>query len=117
MIRCLDRCPTFYDAVLRSVAAGLLVVPGASKLVTYGDSVAFFASLGVPAAAVTAPVVGVLELLAAAALFLDRYAVAAGLAVVPVMVVAAVTAGPSLQNVAVGVIGLSLPVLRWLGDV
>lgn len=90
---------------------GLLVGPGIGKLLTYERSVRFFASLGLPAPDVLVVVVGVVELLAAGFLLVNRVPRIAALLAVPMMVVAAVTAGPSWQNIgalvaALGLIGL-----------
>jgi putative oxidoreductase len=100
--------------LLRAVMAGLLLVPGASKFLTYGDSVRFFESLGLPGPAVLVPVVGGVELVVAVLLLLDRYPRLAALTIVPVMLVAAVTAGPTWQNIAVligavALVGLDTP--------
>lgn len=111
MIRCaLDPSPTFFREVLRYTAGALVVVPGLGKLLTYRQSVAFFAALDIPHAELAVLAVGALELVAAAALFLDRHAVLAGLSLVPVMAVAAATAGPTWQNLGVLAAGLLLPV-------
>lgn len=87
--------------ILRFGMAGLLLVPGASKFLTYGTSVRFFESLGLPAPAVLVPVVGGIELVAAGLLLLDRFPRLAALLTVPIMLVAAVTAGPTWQNLGV----------------
>lgn len=87
--------------VLRIGIAALLLVPGASKFITYGTSVRFFESLGLPAPAVLVPVVGGIELVAAGLLLLDRVSWLAALLTIPIMVVAAITAGPTWQNLGV----------------
>lgn len=87
--------------ILRIGMAGLLLVPGASKFLTYGTSVRFFESLGLPAPAVLVPVVGGIELVAAGLLLLDRFPRFAALLTVPIMIVAATTAGPTWQNLGV----------------
>lgn len=84
--------------VLRIGIAALLLVPGASKFITYGTSVWFFESLGLPAPAVLVPVVGSFELVAAGLLLLDRFSWLAALLTIPIMTVAAITAGPTWQN-------------------
>lgn len=103
--------------VLRGGIAGLLLVPGASKLLTYGASVAFFESLGLPAADVLVPVVGGIELAAAGLLLLDRLPRLAALLTIPIMAVAAATAGPTWQNLgvvtaAVALFGIDTPGVR-----
>lgn len=87
--------------ILRIGMAGLLLVPGASKFLTYGTSVRFFESLGLPAPAVLVPVVGGIELVTAGLLLLDRFPRFAALLTVPIMLVAATTAGPTWQNLSV----------------
>lgn len=87
--------------LLRVVIAGLVLVPGASKFLTYGTSVRFFGSLGLPAPGVLVPVVGALEVVAAGLLLIDRLPRLAALLVVPIMLVAVATAGASWQNLAV----------------
>ena len=86
---------------LRYGIAGLLLVPGVSKFLTYGTSVRFFESLGLPFPAVLVPIVGALELGAAALILLDKAPRIASLVAVPIMVVAAGTAGPTWQNIGV----------------
>lgn len=105
--------------LLRVGLAGLLLVPGASKFVTYGTSVRFFESLGLPAPGVLVPVVGALELVVAGLLLLDRVPRLAAFIAVPIMLVAAGTAGPSWQNLgalvgAVDLVGLDTPEVRRL---
>lgn len=87
--------------VLRIGIAALLLVPGASKFITYGTSVRFFESLGLPAPAVLVPIVGGIELVAAGLLLLDRRSWLAALLTVPIMVVAAITTGPTWQTLGV----------------
>jgi len=87
--------------VLRIGIAALVLVPGASKFITYGTSVQFFGSLGLPVPAVLVPVVGGIELVAAGLLLLDRVSWLAALLIIPIMVVAASTAGPTWQNLGV----------------
>lgn len=83
----------------RITSAGLLLGPGASKVLTYRSSVEFFTSLGVPAADVLVIVVGAVELGAAGLFLLNRLPRIAVILVVPIMIAALVTAGPSWQNV------------------
>lgn len=87
--------------LLRYGMAGLLLAPGASKFLTYGTSLRFFESLGLPAPSILVPIVGALELGAAALFLLDRAPRIAALIAVPIMVVAVGTAGPTWQNVGV----------------
>jgi len=87
--------------VLRIGIAALVLGPGVSKFLTYGRSVQFFKTLGLPSPAVLVLVVGAIELGIAVLLFLDRAPRVASIAVVPLMIVAAVTAGPTWQNLGV----------------
>lgn len=86
---------------LRVVIAGLLLGPGVSKFFTYGQSVQFFETLGLPVPAVLVLVVGAVEIGVAVVLLLDRAPRVAALPTVPVMTVAALTAGPTWQNLGV----------------
>lgn len=90
-----------FRTLLRIGVAGLLLAPGASKFITYGTSVRFFESLGLPAPTVLVPIVGGLELVAAGLLLLDRLPRLAALLALPIMLVAVATAGPSWQNLGV----------------
>ena len=95
-------------ARLRIGIAAVLLAPGVSKFLTYGRSVQFFETLGLPAPAVLVLVVGTVEIGVAVCLFLDRAPRVAAVAVVPVMIVAAVTAGPTWQNLGVLISALVL---------
>jgi uncharacterized membrane protein YphA (DoxX/SURF4 family) len=87
--------------ILRLGIAALLVGPGVNKFLTYGESVQFFETLGLSVPAILVLVVGTAELGVAVFLVLDRVPRAAAAAVIPVMIVAAVTAGPTWQNLGV----------------
>ena len=88
-------------AILRIGCAGLLLGPGVSKILTYSQSVRFFATLGLPHPEFLVPVVGGIELVAAGLFLLDRRLRVAAPLVMPVMSVAAITAGPTWQNLGV----------------
>lgn len=85
-------------SILRVGMAGLLLGPGASKFLTYGQSVQFFRTLELPAPTVLVLVVGAVEIGVAVLLLLDRAPRASAMTVVPVMIVAVATAGPTWQN-------------------
>lgn len=87
--------------VLRFGSAGLLLGPGVSKFITYEQSVRFFRDLGIPSPELLVVIVGALELAAAVLFIIDRVPWLAALVVAPIMFVAAITAGPSWQNVGV----------------
>jgi uncharacterized membrane protein YphA (DoxX/SURF4 family) len=104
--------------VLRVGIAGLLLGPGVSESLTYQQSVQFFERLALPAPDLLVPIVGGVELGAAVLIFLDRALRLAAALVIPVMVVAIGTAGPSLQNVgvlmaALGLIGVETILDGW----
>lgn len=92
--------------MLRFGMAGLLLVPGISKFLTYEESVRFFRALDIPSPELLVLVVGALELVAVALLILDRVPWIGALAVVPIVAVAAVAAGPTWQNL--GILGAAL---------
>jgi len=73
---------------VRLVVALVLGPAGALKFLDYGSEVTAFASYGVPAAEWVVPVIGVLELAAAAAIALGVAPRLAALVVIPVMVAA-----------------------------
>jgi putative oxidoreductase len=87
--------------VLRLGIAGLVLGPGVSKFLTYEQSVQFFRTLAIPAPAIMVVLVGGVELAVAVLLLLDRAPRASAILVIPVMVVAAATAGPTWQNLGV----------------
>jgi uncharacterized membrane protein YphA (DoxX/SURF4 family) len=87
--------------VLRVGIAGLLLGPGVSKFLTYQQSVQFFERLALPAPELLVPIVGGIELGAAALVLVDRAPRLAAVLVIPVMLVAIGTAGPSWQKLGV----------------
>ena len=94
--------------VLRVGIAGLLLGPGVSKFLTYRQSVQFFERLALPAPDLLVPIVGGVELGAAALVLVDRAPRLAAALVIPVMLVAIGTAGPSWQNLGVFTAALGL---------
>jgi uncharacterized membrane protein YphA (DoxX/SURF4 family) len=99
--------------VLRVGIAGLLLGPGVSKFLTYQQSVQFFERLALPAPELLVPIVGGIELGAAALVLVDRAPRLAAVLVIPVMLVAIGTAGPSWQNLgvltaALGLLGIEI---------
>lgn len=97
--------------ILRLGIVTLLFGPGVSKFLTYDRSVQFFEALGLPAPTVLVLVVGVIELGVAVFLFLNRAPRLAALTAMPLMIVAAVTAGPTWQNLSVFV---AAAILIWI---
>jgi putative oxidoreductase len=94
--------------LLRAGVAGLLLVPGASKFLTYGTSVRFFESIGLPWPGLLVPLVGAVELSVATLLLFDRGTRIAAIVAILVMVVAVATAGVTFGNVGVIVGAISL---------
>jgi uncharacterized membrane protein YphA (DoxX/SURF4 family) len=87
--------------VLRVGIAGLLLGPGVSKFLTYRQSVQFFERLALPALELLVPIVGGVELGGAALILFDRVHRLATVLVIPVMLGAIGTAGPSWQKLGV----------------
>lgn len=107
--------PAWSPTVLRYVVIGLVAPPALGKFLTYHNSVALFATLGIPAPDVTVLLVGVVELGAVVLLLVDERRAGVALLLVPVMLVAIWTAG-EWQAVAVlvalaGLLAIDLDVL------
>jgi putative oxidoreductase len=98
--------------VLRLGIAGLMLGPGLSKFLTYEQSVQFFRMLAIPAPGLMVLLVGGIELAVAALLLLDRVPRVSAVLAMPVMVVAATTAGPTWQNLGVLVAAIALIALE-----
>jgi len=98
--------------VLRLGIAGLVLGPGVSKFLTYEQSVQFFRTLAIPVPAIMVVLVGGVELAVAALLVLDRAPRGSAILVIPVMAVAAATAGPTWQNLGVLVAAVALIALE-----
>lgn len=94
---------------LRLSVAALVAGPAASKFLTHGRSVEFFAGLGIPAPAAMVLLAGVVEVAAVALLVVGVGDDLAALALVPVMLVAVLHVGPDWKNLAV--LGGSLAVV------
>lgn len=86
---------------LRLVVAFLVAKPALSKFLTYGNSVSFFDSLGIPYPAVMVLLAGVVEVAAVVLLVAGVGERLAALALVPVMLVAIVYSGLDWKNLAV----------------
>jgi putative oxidoreductase len=100
--------------VLRLGIAGLMLGPGVSKFLTYEQSVQFFGMLAIPAPGLTVLFVGGVELVVAALLLLDWAPRVAAVLAMPVMVVAAATAGPTWQNLGVLAAAVALATLETI---
>lgn len=86
---------------LRLGVAWLVVGPAVGKFLTHGRSVEFFASLGIPAPTAMVLLAGVVEVAAVGMLVLGVGDDLAALALLPVMGVAILYAGPDWKNLAV----------------
>lgn len=111
-IRVLDQVrsftvPEWVPDILRYGIIGLVAPPGIGKFLTYSQSVDFFATLGIPSPEITVLLVGAIELGAVTALLVNRVRWIAALTLLPVMIVALVTAGDwQALAVLLAVIGL-----------
>lgn len=86
---------------LRLVLVVLLAKPALSKVVTYGNSVAFFDAIGMPIPAVMVIVAGFIEVAAGVLLFFGIGGRVAAASLIPVMFVAMVYVGPDWKNLSV----------------
>lgn len=105
---------------LRLVVAALVAKPALSKFLTYGNSVAFFDAIGMPAPTVMVAVAGVVEVGAVALLLVGTGERLAALSLVPVMLVAILYVGPDWKNLsvlfgslAILVLGIDSTSIRW----
>ena len=97
-----DRSAAWWlQLLLRFGLAWLVAGPAASKFLTHGRSVEFFASLGIPAPAAMVLLAGAVEVAAVLSLVVGVGDDLAALALVPVMLVAVAYAGPGWKNLAV----------------
>lgn len=80
--------PDWLPDGLRYVIIGLVAPPAVGKFLTYAQSVAFFASLGIPSPELTVILVGIIELAAVVLLLIDVGRRSVGVSLLPVMLVA-----------------------------
>lgn len=108
--RAVQRATGWLPIVFRVVVALILTPAAVLKFVNYGEEVAAFASYGIPVPEVAVPLVGVVELVAAVSIGLGIAGRFGALTIVPVMVIAMLTAGVYLSNVIVlaGCLGIVL---------
>lgn len=102
---------TLVDVVhlcLRLFVAFLVAEPALSKVLSYGSSVTFLASLGVPYPAVAVLVAGGIEVVAVVLLVLGVGERVAAAALLPVMLVAMAYSGLDWKNLAVLVGALAI---------
>lgn len=98
---------------LRLFVAFLVAEPALSKVLTYGNSVTFFASLGVPYPAVMVLLAGVVEVLAVVLLVAGVGERLAAAALIPVMLVAVVYSGLDWKNLVVLLSALAILALSF----
>lgn len=97
---------------LRLLVAFLVAEPALSKVLTYGNSVSFFATLGIPYPAVAVLIAGGIEVVAVVSLVTGVGERFAAVALVPVMLVAIAYAGLDWKNLSVLVGALAILALR-----
>lgn len=90
-----------FRPALRVGIAGLLLGLGVSKFLTYRLSIQFFRALALPVPESLVLLVGAVGIGVAVLLLLDRSSRVAASTAAPMMIGAAVTAGPTWQNLAV----------------
>lgn len=99
-----ERRAALLDAVhlgLRLTVAFLVAKPALSKVLTYGNSVTFFASLGIPYPGAMVLAAGVVEVVAVVLLVAGEGERLAALALLPVMLAAIAYSGLDWKNLSV----------------
>ncbi|WP_332898779.1 DoxX family protein [Haladaptatus sp. CMSO5] len=86
---------------IRAVVVGILTIPAMSKFLNFSQSAGFFASLGFPVPEALVVVVGLIEVTAVIMIAFGIAGRVAALSLIPVMMVAMATAGPSWKNAVV----------------
>ncbi|QIO23031.1 DoxX family protein [Haloarcula sp. JP-L23] len=108
--------PDWVMVGLRLVIAALVAKPALSKFLTYGDSVAFFDAIGMPAPTFMVVVAGVIEVGAVVLLLVGVGERLAALSLISVMLVAMLYVGPDWKNLTVLVGALAITVLGTDSD-
>lgn len=111
-----EATPKWILGGLRLVVAALVAKPALSKFLTYGNSVAFFDAIGMPAPALMVVVAGVIELGAVGLLLVGVGKRLAALSLIPVMLVAMLHVGPDWKNLSVLVGALAIVALETDAD-
>ncbi|RBI60287.1 DoxX family protein [halophilic archaeon] len=93
--------PEWVHFGLRLVLVALVAKPALSKVVTYGGSVSFFDTIGMPAPAAMVIVAGLIEVGAVALLLIGISERLAAVSLIPVMLVAILYVGPDWKNLSV----------------
>lgn len=97
---------------LRLVLAVLVTKPALSKFVTFGNSVAFFDAIGMPAPTLMVIVAGLVEVGAVVLLLIGVGERLAALSLIPVMLVAILYVGPDWKNLSVLVGSLAILIFK-----
>lgn len=108
--------PDWVMVGLRLMVAALVAKPALSKFLTYGNSVAFFDAIGMPAPTLMVVVAGVVEVGAVVLLLLGVGERLAAMSLVPVMLIAILYVGPDWKNLSVLVGALAITVIGTNAD-
>lgn len=100
--------PEWVHTGLRLVLIALVAQPALSKVVTYGSSVTFFDTIGMPAPAVMVILTGLIEAGAVVLLLVGVGERLAAVSLIPVMLVAILYVGPDWKNLSVLVGALAI---------
>jgi len=104
--------PEWVHFGVRLVLVALVAKPALSKVLTYGGSVSFFDTIGMPAPAVMVIVAGLIEVGAVALLLVGIRERLAALSLIPVMLVAILYVGSDWKNLSVLLSAMVLLVLE-----
>lgn len=96
-----ETTPDWMLGGFRLVVAALVAKPALSKFLTYGNSVAFFDAIGIPAPTLMVAVAGIIEVGAVVLLLIGVGERLAALSLIPVMLVAMLHVGPDWKNLSV----------------
>jgi uncharacterized membrane protein YphA (DoxX/SURF4 family) len=114
-----DRIESIWQSVpewvhfgVRLVLVALVAKPALSKVLTYGGSVSFFDTIGMPAPAVMVIVAGLIEVGAVALLLVGIRERLAALSLIPVMLIAILYVGSDWKNLSVLLSAMVLLVLE-----
>ncbi|RBI59727.1 DoxX family protein [halophilic archaeon] len=109
--------PGWIHVGLRLFLVALVGKPALSKVVTYGNSVAFFDAIGMPASALLVIIAGLVEVGAVVLLLVGIGERLAAVSLIPVMLVAILYVGPDWKNLIVLIGAVSLLVLKTDFDI
>lgn len=109
--------PGWIHVNLRLFLVALVAKPALSKIVTYGNSVAFFDAIGMPAPTLLVIIAGLIEVGAVVLLLVGIGERLAAVSLIPVMLVAILYVGPDWKNLIVLIGAVSLLVLKTDFDI